>query len=214
MKRGFGWIMALAVILILSVAGSATADQKPPNYISLKGGIYTPTGDLDDSEFDSGFNGEIAFGRYMSPNGVVEVGIGYFNSDAEFSGTYPYIGTFSEKDEVKVVPLTASAKGILPAGPVEFYIGGGIGLYYVEISADADTSGLGSFSFSDTDYIFGVHVMAGVQFDIANRAFFGIEAKNVWTDEAEAEDTVRGIPMKIETDLNGYMVTANLGIRF
>jgi len=76
------------------------------NYLTLKPGIHSPqSNDLDD--FDNGFNGEIAIGRRFNPNMSLEMGLGYFNTKAEFAAAGPDF-CLRGKDSLDVVPLTLS----------------------------------------------------------------------------------------------------------
>ena len=201
--------------------------------MAIKAGVYDPTGDLDDAEFDTGFNGEVAFGRYVIPNLAVELGVGYWQTEASYGGVFvdPTLGvvTFSEDDEVQVIPITLTVKGVLPADMFELYLGGGIGWYFASYDTDAwmsgtvmDTPFRGSISFDDDDNVFGGHVVAGALINFSERFFFGVEGKYIWTAEAEASGTAQVIvdstfvpvPIHMEGDLNGYTVTGVLGVKF
>lgn len=99
------------------------------NYLTLKPGIYSPqSNDLDD--FDNNFNGEIAIGRRFNPNMALEMGLGYFNTKAEFAAAGPDF-YLREKDSLDVVPLTLASKAIAPVNRFEFFGIGGIGAYYI-----------------------------------------------------------------------------------
>ena len=71
--------VALALLLItgvLTTAPSFAEERAPRNYVTVKTGLYNPTGDLD--TFDTGLNVEGAFGRYFHKNFALEGGIGLF----------------------------------------------------------------------------------------------------------------------------------------
>lgn len=221
MKR---FTLSAAIILIASVfllPFSAMAQWRgtPENYVTFKAGVYTPTGDLEDDDFDPGFNGEVVFGHYFGPYFALEGGIGYFQTE----GSQPVIAIVTVFDPligfydafvlddldltVSVVPLTVTAKGVIPAKPAEFYIGAGAGIYFVKV--DGDLRFLGDTD-SDDDAVWGAHLLAGVNFDLNDLMFFGLEGKYIITDEADA--TL--FSEKFGGDLNGFMVTGNLGFRF
>ncbi len=183
-----------------------------PNYVTFKGGIYSPESD-DLEDFDTGFNVEISLGHYFHPNFALELGIGYFETDATFSGFDPILGSWREKDEITAIPLTLTAKGVYPTQYVDLFGGVGIGLYFVRGEADLSTSAFGSLSFDDDDIVFGFHLGAGANFNITERLFFGIEGKYLWAG-AEFEHTVMGIPIELDADLDGYTVTGTIGFRF
>lgn len=192
--------VSIAVIFFLPLAAMGEGNS---NYLTVKAGTYSPTGDLDDSEvkFDTGFNGEIAIGHYYTPNFALEGGIGYFQSDSD-----TFIG-FPADNEVWFIPLTITAKGIIPLEFGKLYGGIGIGVYYGEI-------GIKVFGLSDddTDVVLGGHIVAGANFDISPTVFLGVEGKYTITDEAEV--TLFDGLLSIEGDLDGLILTANLGFRF
>ena len=203
-------LFLLAPVSALGVDGEDQAN----NYVAAKFGLFTPTGDLEENEFDSGFNGEVTYGRYLHPNVAVELGIGYFQTEANFSGRVPILGSYTETDEVTVIPLTGTVKGAWEVGIAEFYAGGGLGVYSADIEANANTSNLGPLSISGDDTVFGFHLLGGVNFDLTDKIFLGIEGKHIWTDEAQVDGAIAGVPVTIKTDLDGFMVTGNIGFRF
>jgi hypothetical protein len=232
MKRVVLITLVLSVSLIFLSSFSAMGQEKKV-YVAVKAGVYEPTGDLDDAEFDSDFNGEVAIGFYPIPNLALEAGIGYFVSEASYSffAFDPVYGSINlnEDDEVKVIPVTITAKGVLPADMFELYLGAGIGWYFASYDAKASASGVvlgtpiaGSASFDDDDSVLGAHVVGGAIINISEAFFVGVEGKVIWTDEAKAEGNVRVnvdgysalVPIVMESDLNGYTVTGVVGVRF
>ena len=186
-------------------------DLENPNYVTLKGGIYSPQSD-DLEDFDTGFNGEISYGRYFHRNFALELGVGYFETEATFSGFDPILGIVEEEDQITAIPLTLTAKGTYPTKYVEPYALAGIGLYLV--SAESDLSiGIFEFSFDDDDTVFGFHLGLGANFNITERLFVGVEGKYLWA-EAEFKDSILGIPVELDADLEGFTVTGNVGFRF
>jgi outer membrane protein W len=210
-------LMLPLLILFVVVPGSALGvdgEDRANNYFAAKAGLYTPTDDLEEDEFDSGFNGEVAFGHYFHPNVAFELGLGYFKTEANLSGRLPLAGSYTEDDEVTVIPLTATVKGAWSAGIAEFYGGGGVGLYTAEVEIYAVSQNLPPLSIRDEDTVFGVHLLAGVNFDITEKIFLGIEGKQIWTQQAAFEGVFLKVPVTTETNLDGFMVTGNIGFRF
>ena len=209
----------------------AMAGEKK-TYVTFKAGVYGPTGDLDDADYDTGLNGEVAFGHYIIPNLAFEAGIGHFSTEAEYPISYsdPTLVLRGEKkDEVTCIPLTITLKAVLPADRFELYLGGGFGLYFAElegnVSATAVVDGVPhgiTASFEDSDTPIGVHIIGGFTVDIYKSFFMGVEGKHIWTQEGKAQgaarlgvDEISGlIPLKIESNLNGYTVTGLIGFRF
>lgn len=87
-------------------------------------------------------------------------------------------------------------------------------MYFGDYEADFTSTATGPLSISDQDTVLGFHLLIGLNVDIGNRTFFGLEWKNLWTEEAKISDTVLGVPIELEGDLNGYTITGNLGFRF
>jgi hypothetical protein len=104
-----GGIIGLCFVLGLSF--SAHADSKNPNYLVLKGGIYSPQNDKLD-KFDTGFNGELAIGRYFNKNLAIELASGYFETRATKNASSE-ISSAQATVDFNVVPLTVALKGAL-----------------------------------------------------------------------------------------------------
>jgi hypothetical protein len=115
---------------------------------------------------------------------------------------------------ILAVPLTLTAKGIYPINNIEIYGGAGIGIYIWKADFDASQAGAVSDSDDDDGAEFGFHVMAGVNFNISDNLFLGIEAKHIWTGEVTAEFELAGSDLEEETDLNGFTITGLIGFRF
>lgn len=181
------------IIILLSFLPLSAVGQEYPNYFAIKGGIYSPSDDLDDLGQDSGFNGEVAYGYYLPPNLALELGLGYF-----------------ESDDVSVVPVTLTGQAISKSEPFEYYGGIGVGIYFATFDG-----ALGRNVFiDDEDYAFGINVGAGARYDIKKDLFLGAEIKYVVTTEAEFNGIASGNPIRVDANLNGLFLTINLGLRF
>lgn len=197
MKPASCLFLVLAVVL-MGIAPSVSLAEAPPNYMVLKGGLYSPSKDFDIGasrfELDDGFVAEIAAGHYFLPVFATELGVGYFESKGS-----PAVPPGETK--FKVVPVTLTAKALLPMGPIEPYGEFGIGAYITK----AEVSGtIGSFDGS-TKGVFGLHAGAGVNFNITPTTFLGAEGRYLW-----AKPSFGGQDIK----LDGFTVTGNLGFRF
>jgi len=196
-KTAFAVFLVLAVALI-GIAPSVSLAEYPSNYVVLKGGLYSPSEDFDlegqHFSHDDGFVAEVAFGHYFMPMFATELGVGYFESKAS-----PAVPPGDAK--FKVVPVTLTGKVLFPLGPVEPYGEFGIGGYITK----AEVSGtVGNFSGS-TKGCFGLHAGAGVNFNITQNVFLGVEGRYLW-----AKPSFGGQDIK----LDGFTVTADLGFRF
>jgi opacity protein-like surface antigen len=179
--------MKRAVLLLVAVLlglAPAVALAVPPNAVSLKAGAYFPQAD-DVDEFDTGFNGEISFTRYVHPNFALELGIGYFTSEEDSA-------------ELTSYPFTLNLKAIYPFLGAELYALAGIGAYYVK----AEDNG-----FDENDTVFGYQLGLGANFDITPVVFIGAEGKYFWAKPDF------GAPVN-EAKIDGIQGTVNLGYRF
>lgn len=197
MKTAFALFLALAVTLV-GIAPSVSLAENTSNYAVLKGGLYSPSKDFDVGathfELDDGFVAEIALGHYFAPIFATELGVGYFESKAS-----PAVTPGDTK--FKVYPVTLTGKVLFPLGPIEPYGEFGIGGYITK----AEVSGtFGNFS-SSTKGVFGLHAGGGVNFNITQDVFLGIEGRYIW-----AKPSFGGQDIK----LDGFTVTADLGFRF
>jgi len=199
-------LTVLAVFLLpLSVTGEEETD-----YFTLRGGIYSPESDGNDG-FDTGSALEIAFGHYFNRNFALELGLGYLETDAVFSGFDPlFLGNFREDDGITIMPLTLTAKGVYPFREnLELYALVGGGLYYADFESSISSSFLGSLSRDDSYTPLGAHVGLGFNYRITPRLSLGVEGKHFWTD-----GKINYSPAYIDPDLDGYIVTAGVTFLF
>ncbi len=209
MKKTTVLSMALAVALMGAVSQASAADmaataENPANYVLLKAGIYSPSENFDLDNFNggnrsrldskSGFAGEVAMGHYFTPMIAVELGAGYFESDGS-----PAAQPGSTK--VRVVPLLATGKLLIPIGMFEPYGLAGIGAYI----SDLDVSGTSGNFRGSTEITYGFHAGAGFNVNFHRHMFAGLEGKYLW-----AEPSFGGQDLP----LDGFVTTATLGFRF
>ncbi len=204
MKKTIFLFLALAVALIGITSPASAEDEKPANYVLLKGGIYSPSKSFDLDNFNAGnrthldsktgFAGEVALGHYFLPILAVELGAGYFESKGS-----PVAQRGESK--LKVVPVIATGKVFLPLGPFEPYGLFGIGAYITDLDVEGNT---GNFHGS-TKVTYGLHAGAGFNINFTSNIFAGLEGKYLW-----AEPSFGGQDIK----LDGFITTANLGFRF
>lgn len=180
------------------------AFAQPANYLEFKAGIYSPSDSHDLNDFNggstthldskSGFDGEIALGHYLLPQLAVELGAGYFESEGSPAAE-------PGKIKLKVVPVVATAKALLPLGRFEPYGLFGIGAYFTKLDVDGN---VGNFSGS-SQVTYGLHAGGGLNFNLTDTVFIGVEGKYLW-----AKPSYGGQDIK----LDGFTTTADLGFRF
>lgn len=188
-------------LAFLACAAATTAEAQragSPNYIVARVGMFEPTSDdLEDFGFDAGFAGEIVLGRYLNPNLAGELGLGYFGTSME--------DEFGEID-VSVVPITASAKFLLPLGGIEPYGVIGLGVYRSTYEDDDYTFG----SYDDTAMALGLHFGGGMQINISPTAFLGADLRYVVVEpEFDAGDGT-----EFEAEIGGLQLNLAAGFRF
>lgn len=209
-KEKVGLIFMTLIIILMPLCAFG---QDYSEYFTFKVGQYSPTGDLDDAGFGSVFIGELSFGAYISENFSFEISGGSFKTDETFTYFVSGIGPVSEKDEIKILPFLFTLKGHIPLKAAEIYGGLGVGLYFASIDIDIHTP-VGPLYFSDDDNVFGYHFLAGVNFNITEKWFLGIEAKKFITNDFSFYDTDQGVTLYGDIDLDGYTISGQVGYRF
>jgi len=179
----------LLAVVMFAMVFAAVPVFAENSYVSLRAGAFSPNSDDNGlKDFDTGYNIEIAYGYKIMPNFAVEGGIGRYSTKREesVSGT-SYGVDYSDSFSVtaSVIPITATAKGILPIadGKFELYGGAGLGYYLASSEYESKTEFEGypelstSTSGSDSANAFGFHVVGGADFNISETIAVGGEAK-------------------------------------
>lgn len=164
-------------------------------------------------EFDTGFNGEIAFGHYFTPNIAGELGIGYFKSETDTAfGFDPSLGLVTADAELTVIPVTLNVKLAYPVGGIELYALAGVGVYISEMKIHGTVPAFGlSISDSDDDTAFGFNLGLGANFNITPNVYLGAEVKYL---RAEPSFSFPFLLLEGDVKIDGIQATANLGCRF
>jgi opacity protein-like surface antigen len=199
---------AFAGILTVALMGFGSLayaeDGKPSNYVAFKGGMYSPSSNFDLDNFNggstthfdgkTGVDGELAIGHYFLPFLAAELGAGYFQTKGSASAQ-------PGETMLRVVPVVATGKLILPLGIFEPYGEFGIGAYFTKLEVTGNT---GNFNGS-SEITYGLHAGAGFNVNVSKNVFVGLEGRYLW-----AKPSFGGQDVKIE----GFTTTANLGLRF
>lgn len=200
-------VFAVTSAMLLLAPFSVMAQEKM-SYLAIKAGAISPAGDFDDAGFESGFNGEIALGRYFDPDAAIEGGIGFYRSEANTSDLISGVDA-----SVWVIPITATVKGILPFKDVNLFGGVGLGIYFASAEVKDKISGV-SDKFTDADTVFGFHVSIGASVNITPNMFLGFEGRRIWTEEAKFSGSLSGSTQTVKSDLDATTLTGNIGFRF
>ncbi len=196
-------LLAVVMFVMVFVAVPVFAGS---GYIALRGGAFSPNSDEEGlKDFDTGYNIEVAYGYKINPNFAVEGGIGRYSSEYEETVTI-YGVDYSATATASAIPITVTAKGIipLPGDKVEFYGGVGIGLYLA--TSEAEIAGV---SMSYDANAFGFHVVGGADFNISDNIAIGGEIK--WVS-VEPEFDIVGV--KYDTPYGGLIFNAGVKYKF
>jgi opacity protein-like surface antigen len=197
-------VVVMVCFGVIGLAFTAQAASYEPNYVVLKGGIYSPQS-KELGDFSTGFNGELAYGLNFSRNWAFEFGVGYLTTKANQESSRT---TVSADADIKTMPVTVALKGIYPINNLELYGIGGMGAYFVFADLDLDYYGNRHASYSDNKTLFGGFLGLGVTMNISPKVFLGLEGKYLWTTKTTFRDTDK------EVDLGGIQATFNVGYRF
>ena len=200
MKKTNLLLLSLTTVLI----GSSAYAEMPKSYTALKAGLYSPSSSHDVDTFNAGnrthldsktgFAGEIAAGYYFLPTVALELGGGYFESKGSAEAQ-------RGETKLKVIPLTATGKAMLPLGIFEPYGLFGIGAYITDLKVSNNTGSLGG----STEVTYGLHAGAGLNVNFQEKMFVGFEAKYLW-----ANPSFGGQHLK----LDGFITNAAIGFRY
>ncbi len=204
MKKLAGLIVG---VFVLCVGLSLPFPAQAQNYLVLKGGIYSPQNEKL-YNFDSGFNGELAFGRYFNKNLAMEVASGFFQTRATRSASSDIASAEATLD-FNLVPLTGALRAVIPLGAFELYGLGGGGAYFLWTDSKVST-GNRSSSSSDkyNQTLAGGFLGAGASIKISPTVFLGLEGKYLWTTNLTLDN------LETDINLNGIQATLNLGFLF
>jgi len=207
--RTFAKFVGVIIVLcfVLGLSFPAYADGRNPSYLVLKGGIYSPQNDKLD-KFDTGFNGELAFGHYFNRNLAGEIASGFFGTRATRNASSE-ISSAQATLDINVVPLTVALKGIIPLDIWELYGIGGGGAYFLWTDSKVSTDSRSSSSSDKYNQTLGGGFLGvGASVKVSPTVFLGLEGKYLWTSAL----TVNNIDTN--TNLNGFIATFNLGFLF
>jgi len=218
MKR----FLVVSLCLFVMSAGISSAyaqevkkNEEKKNYVVLNLGAYFPTSNSVDQFDSTGFNGEVAIGRYLTKNLAIELGIGGFGlySDDVLGNDPGGFEVFSYSDSVTVVPFTVALKAVFPVTEkLEIYGKGGIGAYYISFERDIDSSKFGNdLNYSDDKTAFGGFLGAGAVYNITKMFYVGGEFKYHFVSSVDFAPPLTGSK---SYDLSGFAATANVGFRF
>ena len=200
-KKASVFILAFLTVAIPGAlwAQSPTGTGGNNNYMVLKLGSYIPTsGDLDQLDAKNGFTGQIGFGYYLYPNFALEIDVGYLESKASAQRA-------NSDRKFSFYPLEVAGKLGVPLGFVEPYISLGLGAYYVKATAG---------NLEQTSTRGGAFAGGGVNFNLGKTVFLGVEARYLVLAAPAPVATPNSGSATTNVNLDGVILTGNLGFRF
>lgn len=210
---------ALVLLVVYGLVSYTPPAFGAGNYLALKGGIYSPSAAFDLANVDvettfegdtkTGVNGELAIGRYVLPTVALELGLGYFKGQGTFgndTATSPI-----RQIDFDVIPVVATVKAHIPAGPIAPYGELGIGAYFTDLDVGDN---LNTYSGTTT---FGLHTGAGLNVAITQYAFVGVEGRYIWANPSFGDQkiTLNDTEYALNGfELNGFTTSLAFGFNF
>ncbi|NDY41456.1 outer membrane beta-barrel protein [Dissulfurirhabdus thermomarina] len=210
----FGLLGLVSFVIGMTGAAGAGADWADRSYFAGQLGAFVPGDDLDDADLHTRTAFLLSYGYHLTPTLSVEGAAGYAAAHGDHSRFYPVVGYTDVDMNLAVLPLTVSLVGHLPLGRLELEGGGGVGLYYAYFDGDLDNFWWDHRTFNDSDFVTGVHLEAAVTYRFASRFSAGISARRWWTQEAGFHDSVHGVAVRLDANLDGWVVGGRIGFQF
>jgi outer membrane protein W len=196
------------LVLLFCLYTPAKAAQQGSWYLGLKGGTYSPSGELRDDGFGTGSAVELSYGQFVTDNLSIEAGAGSYET------TSTDIGHFQDEEEkLKIYPLTLTAKAVWSAPSLELAGGAGLGAYFVEGEYEATVSGDKDSDLSN-DAVLGYHLMAEATFNMSRNFFFVVEDRFIQTQSMDMNYHIQGQDISRHTSLDGNLLVFSIGFRF
>lgn len=143
-------IKTLSLVLLISIwSVPETIAETLQHSAKLRAGWYSPK----TKSFHDGTGIDFSYSLKPIPYAAVETGIGYYRAERGESGF------------LSAVPLTLSARAILPLAFINIYGGGGVGAYYKMAQLDlSDPKRSTELTADRSEISFGYHANAGIEF--------------------------------------------------
>ena len=199
MKSQIKVLVFTMAILAVMVPAILWAQETPgkTNYAVLKIGAFIPeSGDLHKQNAGNGFSGQLAFGYYLNPYFSLDAAFGYFETKGNSGNVDTKFG---------VIPLEIAGRFGLPLGIFEPYLAVGVGGYRVKSEVG---------QLEKETYQAGFFGGGGVNFNLSKTFFIGAEAKYLVLNAPTLVATPNSTSVTTNIDLNGFIVTGNVGFRF
>jgi len=196
----------LFIFVLLALGSASAVEAASGTYVALKGGLFLPNGQggsvasSEDgfSSFSTGYNVEVAAGFRPESYAALELGSGYYATSLDVANLQIPSAT---RIDAYAVPITLTAKGILPLGELEFFAGAGLGYWFGQLHfKNAGIVG-GAAQVKDVNAgALGYQVLGGADYRVSEAVNLGVEAKWVFAK-----------PEFDFTDITGHKVKWQIG---
>ncbi|OGU15689.1 MAG: hypothetical protein A2076_10075 [Geobacteraceae bacterium GWC2_53_11] len=158
------FVAVLCVVLLhmFSIV-SAHALELQHQSAQLKAGGYFPAS----KAFDPGTGIDLVYSVKPVPYAVVDAAIGYYRAEQGASGF------------LSALPLTISARAILPLPMIDVFAGGGAGVYYKM------AGGLTEMPADHSEFSLGYHANAGIEVPTSNGLSLLLDCKYVFVNQGK-----------------------------
>jgi opacity protein-like surface antigen len=198
MKSRIKVLVFTMAFITVTVPAILWAQETPKtNYGVLKiGGFIPQSSDLGNENAGTGFSGELAFGYYLNRYFSLEAAVGYFETKGKTGNVDTTFGVF---------PLEVTGRLGLPISILEPYLAVGVGGYSIKSEVG---------NLEKTSIRAGFFGGGGVNLNLSKAFFIGAEARYLVLSAPSPVATPYSTSAERYLDLNGVIVTGNVGFRF
>lgn len=157
--------LTILCVVVLHMAGivSVHAEELRQQSVQLKaGGYFTAS-----KSFDPGTGIDLVYSVKPLPYAAVDASIGYYRAEQGANGF------------LSALPLTVSARAILPLSMVDLFAGGGAGVYYKM------AGGLTELPADHSEFSLGYHVNAGIEVPTSNGLSLLLDCKYAFVNQGK-----------------------------
>jgi hypothetical protein len=203
---------ALSILFVLSLNAAWADDAALPVrrfYGSAAlGGFFENSNSGHFSNEQGKFAGYLGFGWRYLPNLSLEAELIGYSQDIDTPGGFsPANGSVDRRASVFVAGLVPQIKYIIPVNTIDFFVGGGIGLYSATGVVTGKANGA-DYRAEENDASVGAQIVGGADFKFSERYSLGLEARRVWF-KANLGNFSNG-----KVDLGGDQVLMSFRMRF
>lgn len=157
-------VTMLAFVASIVLSGVSVVAAEPLLHSTqLRAGVYFPAS----KSFDPGTGIDLAYSISPFPYASLDAGIGYYRAEDGAAGF------------ISALPLTLSARAILPLTYINVHVGGGIGTYYKM------AGGTTELPADHSEWSVGYHVNTGIVYPASSSVSLLLDAKYVTVNQGK-----------------------------